>query len=580
VRTTLLLLLLIADGALSAEFPGNRDSTNTIEPRENYIFELEYWKVKEATDTTNQAECLPDSTWKDLVHYQRTVPHGNWWASTTVAITGAPATNKYFALFPDRIISAFDLFWDGIYVSSNGTVSATQQGEKPGKYFAVIQIPMELTRPGNHSVALRISNWHMRSRWERGQFFFGYYDSIVKLIFAWQIRIYFLLGVIFLAFFLNLFLFFTSRGRLIYLLFGMICLIIFLSLLLNYFWAVSDVDATYLDFRNLVVPVIILLVGIILPIFFLYEFAFPLKTMAAIVVIIVNLALFFWPGTIEDVSERMFYLLAISILMLAVWGIARKREGSFPVLLGTAASGIISIMNLRFGIDNLTIFCFTIILCYTYILAKRFSVNERLKREALLRSVTLENLLLKRTINPHYLLNSLTSVMAWLKKEPAVAIKLVESLSEEFRIVTQISTVEKIPMQTEIELCQTHLRIMSYRKKSRFCLDLQDIDPKEEIPPMIFHTLIENGITHGYEDRTEGKFLLRRLSLSDGVRYILFNDGGSSTYQQPGKSGTGMKYVRARLEESYPGRWSLEHGKAMNGYEVCISLYNHPRRQG
>jgi hypothetical protein len=580
VRTTVLLLLLMADCALSAEFPGNRDSTNTIEPRENYIFELEYWKVKEATDTTSHGGFVPDSTWKDLVKYQRTAQHGTWWAATTVAITGASAANRYFALFPDRIVSAFDLFWDGIYVSSNGIVSATQQGEKPGKYFAVIQIPMELTRPGNHSVALRISNWHMRSRWEQGQFFFGYYDSIIKLIFAWQIRIYFLLGVVFLALFLNLFLFFTSHGRLIYLFFGMICLILFLSLLLNYFWAVSDVDATYLDFRNLIVPVIILLVGTILPIFFLYEFAFPLKAAAAIAVIILNLVLFFWPGDIDGVNDRMFYLPAISILMLAVWGITQKREGSLPVLLGTAASGIVSMMNLRVGIDNLTIFCVIIILCYTYILAKRFSVNERVKREALLRSVTLENLLLKRTINPHYLLNSLTSIMVWLRKEPAVAIKLVESLSEEFRMVTQISTLEKIPMQSEIELCQTHLKIMSYRKKSRFCLDLQNIDPKEEIPPMIFHTLIENGITHGYENRTEGRFLLRRHSLSDGVRFTLFNDGMSSSFQEPEKMGTGMKYIRARLEESYPGRWSLEYGKAMNGYEVSITLYTHPRKQG
>lgn len=575
-----LLLLLTADVALSATSPDSPDSTNTIEPRENYIFELEYWKVKEANDSTMQGGCVPDSTWKNLADYQRSAQHGTWWAATTVAITAAAPPDRYFALFPDRIVSAFDLFWDGIYVSSNGTVSMTQQGEKPGKYFAVIQIPRELTRPGKHSVALRISNWHMRSRWEQGQFFFGYYDSIIKLIFAWQIRIYFLLGVAFLALFLNLFLFFTSHGRLIYLLFGMICLIVFLSLLLNYFWAVSDVSATYLDFRNVVVPLILLLVGTTLPIFFLYEFAFPLKTVAAIAVILLNLLLFFWPGNIEDLYDRMFYQLVVSVLLLAAWGITRKREGSLPVLLGTAVSGIIGMMNLRFGIDNLTVFCSIIILCYTYILAKRFSVSERLKREALLRSVTLENLLLKRTINPHYLLNSLTSIMVWLRKEPAVATKLVEALSEEFRIVTQISSLGKIPMQTEIDLCQTHLRIMSYRKKSRFCLNLQDIDPREEIPPMIFHTLIENGITHGYENRTEGRFLLRRFDLSDGVRFTLFNDGTSDAGEEPEKTGTGMRYIRARLEESYPARWSLEYGKAMNGYEVRITLYNHLRKQG
>ncbi len=580
MQIALLILLLMADHALTAATQDGPDSTNIIEPRENYIFELDNWKVIEATDPIRYGGRLPDSTWEDLADYKRSGQHGVWWAATTVAITGTSPVNKYFALFPDRIISAFDLYWDGVYVSSNGTVSATSQGEKPGKYFTVIQIPGELTRPGNHSVALRISNWHMHSRWEEGQFFFGYYDSIIKLIFAWQIRIYFLLGVAFLALCLNLFLFFTSHGRPTYLLFGLICLIVFLSLLLNYFWAVSDVSATYLDFRNLVVPVIILLVGTILPIFFLYEFAFPSKTIAATSVIFLNLILYFWPGSNADINDRMFYQLVISILLLAVWGISQKREGSLPVLLGTAASGIIGMVNLRFGIDNLTIFCLIIIMCYTYILAKQFSVNEKVKREALLRSVSLENLLLKRTINPHYLLNSLTSVIVWLRKEPAVAIKLVESLSDEFRMVTQISTLGKIPMQTELELCQTHLRIMSYRKKSRFYLDLEGIDSNEEIPPMIFHTLIENGITHGYENRTEGRFLLRRVGLSDGVRFTLSNDGTPGSGQEPEKMGTGMKYIRARLEESYSGRWSLEDEKAVDGYKVSITLYNHPRKQG
>ncbi len=583
----LLLLAMATQPPVSATQPA-RDSINAVEPRESYIYELEYWKVKNAADSSlpspqpgalSLAGRFPDSSWTGLAEYQGNTLHGPWYVATFIAISDSAPPDRYFALLPDRIVSAFELYWDGILVASNGTVSSNLQGEKPGKYFSVIQIPRTLARRGIHTVALRISNWHMRSRWENGQFFFGYYDSIIRLIFAWQIRIYFLLGVVFLALLLNLFLFFTSHGRLANLFFGLICLVFFLSLLLNYLWAVSDVSATYLDFRNIVVPVIVLVVGIILPIFFLFEFAFPFKTAVAITITFLNLLLFLWPGRAEVVSERLFYSLAGAVLVLAVWGTARKREGAPPVLLGSAISGIVSAMNLRFGLDNLTIFCSIIILCYTYILAKRFSVGEKAKRDALLRSVTLENLLLKRTINPHYLLNSLTSITAWLRKEPAVAIRLVEALSEEFRIVTQISTLERVPMEKEIELCQTHLRIMSYRKKSCFSLELVDLDPREKIPPMIFHTLIENGITHGYENRTSGRFVLRRHTLCDGIRYTLFNDGSAGSNGEPEKTGTGMNYIRARLEESYPGRWSLERGNTPDGYCVTVTVYHHARKK-
>ena len=207
VLSTILLLFMTAAPAPASASGPTRDTLNIIEPKENYIYELEHWKAKEALDSLlqpppdaiRQVSTFPDSTWKDLEEYQSETPQGTWWAATSIAIADSAPADRYFALLPDRIVSAFDLFWDGVYVASNGTVSLSLLGETPGKYFTVIQIPSPLTHRGIHSVALRISNWHMRSRWEHGQFFFGYYDSIIRLIFAWQIRIYFLLDVVFLA---------------------------------------------------------------------------------------------------------------------------------------------------------------------------------------------------------------------------------------------------------------------------------------------------------------------------------------------------------------------------------------------
>ncbi len=92
---------------------------------------------------------------------------------------------------------------------------------------------------------------------------------------------------------------------------------------------------------------------------------------------------------------------------------------------------------------------------------------------------------------------------------------------------------------------------------------------------MIFHTLIENGITHGYENKTSGKFIRRRRLLRDGVSFTLSNDGYADAGGEPEKAGTGMKYVRARLEESYPGRWSLQHGNTTDGYNVTITVHDH-----
>jgi LytS/YehU family sensor histidine kinase len=237
------------------------------------------------------------------------------------------------------------------------------------------------------------------------------------------------------------------------------------------------------------------------------------------------------------------------------------------------------LLDLRFGIDKLTIFGGTLVFSYTYTLARQFAANERLKREAAVRSIRLENQLLKRSINPHSLLNSLTSIIVWLKKEPAKARELVEALSDEFRLISQVSNLPRIPIRQELALCESHLRIMSCRRNSSFVLEHEGLDLDEEIPPMIFHTLVENGVTHGYEKKARGKFILERTRFPGGVTYRLSNDGETLPPVDSRHDGTGYKYIRARLEESFPGRWALSQRTLDAGFEVQITLYDPGRKK-
>jgi LytS/YehU family sensor histidine kinase len=94
------------------------------------------------------------------------------------------------------------------------------------------------------------------------------------------------------------------------------------------------------------------------------------------------------------------------------------------------------------------------------------------------------------------------------------------------------------------------------------------------IPPAIFHTLVENGITHGYGKKNSGVFILSKEEFTNGVSYNLFNDSDSLKIYEPDKKGTGLKYVESRLEESYPGRWNLTSGQVPSGWLVSIKIFN------
>ncbi len=212
------------------------------------------------------------------------------------------------------------------------------------------------------------------------------------------------------------------------------------------------------------------------------------------------------------------------------------------------------------------------VFCYSFSIARQFARSEKKEKAALLRSSRLEMEILKKYINPHFLMNSLTSVIAWMRKDPSTATGLVESLADEFRMISQVSSLRTIPIQQEIAICRAHLRIMSIRRGGGFTLDVLGVEEEDEIPPLIFHTLIENGLSHGYEGRNEGKFRLVRGAVPGGVRYELGNDSHIGGDPGLAKSGLGLKYVRIRLEEAYPARWELLSGMIPGGWETVIII--------
>ena len=139
-------------------------------------------------------------------------------------------------------------------------------------------------------------------------------------------------------------------------------------------------------------------------------------------------------------------------------------------------------------------------------------------------------------------------------------------------MITQISALRQIPIRQEIDLCNAHLKIMSYRKGADYRMETAGIVEEEIVPPMIFHTLIENGLTHGYENKMQGTFTLQRRKISDCLQYVLSNDGDFKSSEQKDSSGFGMRYIKGRLEESYPGRWNFISQRQAQGWETIIEI--------
>jgi LytS/YehU family sensor histidine kinase len=118
---------------------------------------------------------------------------------------------------------------------------------------------------------------------------------------------------------------------------------------------------------------------------------------------------------------------------------------------------------------------------------------------------------------------------------------------------------------------------MGSRRDVQFQLLTENISEDEKIPPLVLLTLIENGLSHAYSPRENGTFWLSFKQDNHVKQYILKNDGSQlKKFSQKKISdieeGLGLSYIKARLEESFPGKWKIEYG--MNGgfWETKIRL--------
>lgn len=189
------------------------------------------------------------------------------------------------------------------------------------------------------------------------------------------------------------------------------------------------------------------------------------------------------------------------------------------------------------------------------------------------RATRMELELLKRTILPHFLLNALSDIDTWLERDPGKASQLMHALAEELQAILAVSGQKLIPLSEEVHLCRVHISVMNLRYKKRFRLVTENIDGTERIPPLVLHTIIENGITHGFAERQSGTFVLGKRRLPGGfLRYSLSNDGSSETQGRKGSTGIGLKYVAARLSEAYGESFKVDSRPTGQGWEATLDL--------
>lgn len=161
---------------------------------------------------------------------------------------------------------------------------------------------------------------------------------------------------------------------------------------------------------------------------------------------------------------------------------------------------------------------------------------------------------LRAQVNPHFLFNTLHSVLVLIRRDPESAEDALEQFGDLMRYALRIEEDgrDEVRLESEWEFVRNYLALEKLRLGSRLQLDCRvDDDALEcEVPAFTLQPLVENAIRHAIAPRAQGGTLAVRAEIrDDALQLSVADDGpGSSAVEPPASMpGMGLRLVKERL---------------------------------
>lgn len=521
------------------------------------------FRVKVGHDPAWSAPSFDDRAWPTLPVNVREAPDSIW-LRQRVDLRGLHRPAMHPLGIAIAGMASHEIWWDGQRIGAGGVVGRTAAGEQPGPIDALYQIPDRLATPGVHTLAIRVSTFHRHFRPRNGLWGVAIadYPAIARAASrrTWMGMVA-LSGLLVTGAFAFAMFFFNGRDRRSLLL-GTLCLSAAALLLAESWRALFGYTYDFHIVRLLIVTALTWLVANQLVVLVVLRFPHARGRRVVAITAAITAACTLLPGW--DIKTMAMF--ATGVFMSLGWTVAAVRRGapgSALALVGIAAVAAGLVVNpFRFaewGLFYLLNVLFICLLCSHALDVRR----------TLLRSARLELEILKRQLQPHFLMNTLTALSEWIERDPHTAVRMIEALAEEMRVLTDVASERLIPAGDELRLCRAHLTMMGMRKDVRYELLDRGFAGNELVPPGTFHTLVENAVTHG---ASTGSVTLELTASRDGrhVRYLFQSPAAEP--EAPPQPGTGTRYIEARLREAWGERWSFvqQHAGARWCAEIVV----------
>ncbi|MBP1157619.1 two-component system sensor histidine kinase LytS [Paenibacillus sp. PvR052] len=227
---------------------------------------------------------------------------------------------------------------------------------------------------------------------------------------------------------------------------------------------------------------------------------------------------------------------------------------------------------------------------FSRLISSQLTIALAEKLEALMKDAELRAL--QAQINPHFLFNTLNSIVTLIRIDPDNARHVTVQLGQFMRTSLKITQSPLIPLYQEVEHLNTYLAIIRIRFADQLKVECSAEPGLEmvQIPPSTLQPLVENSIQHGLKKKASGGWVRIELKREGEMVRIVVEDNGSGIREDfldklgtapmsgSGSTGLGVHNVNQRLISLLGPDSSLTFGnRSEGGVRVTLAI---PYRNG
>jgi len=153
---------------------------------------------------------------------------------------------------------------------------------------------------------------------------------------------------------------------------------------------------------------------------------------------------------------------------------------------------------------------------------------------------------LRNQVNPHFLFNSLNTLISIIPDCPDTAIDFTQKLSNVYRYLLNVREKELVELQTELDFIQSYIFLLKVRFEQNLIFEIEIPEELKTrlLPPVSLQLLIENAIKHNVVSREKPL----RIQMYVENDFLIVKNNLQAKLAKEASTGIGLENIRKRYQ--------------------------------